>query len=252
MPSKGAQVGEESIAKDHISDPVGKVALSPTAVSQAATGKANTATVPAEAGSGHSPSQPSDGAVAALEATRAAISADEKHVNETRVVVCGNVDAGKSTLLGVLTKGGLDDGRGKMRANVFRHKHEIESGRTSSVGTELMGFDENDHCVNYDLRKAEWHELMQRSKRAVVFYDLAGHEKYCQWLLMRRPLLPFPAHTHKTMCNTVQTMFNTALFFRSPLHMHKPSAIAPDRSIARSNPQTPSETVCFRNGPHHI
>lgn len=45
------------------------------------------------------------------------------------------VDAGKSTLLGVLTKGTLDDGRGRTRVNLFRHKHEIESGRTSSVGT---------------------------------------------------------------------------------------------------------------------
>lgn len=44
------------------------------------------------------------------------------------------VDAGKSTMLGVLTKNTLDDGRGRTRVNLFRHKHEIESGRTSSVG----------------------------------------------------------------------------------------------------------------------
>lgn len=44
------------------------------------------------------------------------------------------VDAGKSTMLGVLTKNILDDGRGRTRVNLFRHKHEIESGRTSSVG----------------------------------------------------------------------------------------------------------------------
>lgn len=60
---------------------------------------------------------------------------------ETRIAVVGNVDAGKSTLLGVLTKGALDDGRGRARVNLFRHKHEIESGRTSSVGMEIMGFD---------------------------------------------------------------------------------------------------------------
>ena len=30
--------------------------------------------------------------------------------------VIGNVDSGKSTLVGVLTKGGLDDGRGLARA----------------------------------------------------------------------------------------------------------------------------------------
>lgn len=59
-------------------------------------------------------------------------------VIETRIAVVGNVDAGKSTMLGVLVKGGLDDGRGKARVNLFRHKHEIESGRTSSVGMEIM------------------------------------------------------------------------------------------------------------------
>jgi GTPase len=65
------------------------------------------------------------------------------NVIETRIAVVGNVDAGKSTMLGVLVKGGLDDGRGKARVNLFRHKHEIESGRTSSVGMEIMGLD---HC----------------------------------------------------------------------------------------------------------
>lgn len=59
---------------------------------------------------------------------------------DLRVAVVGNVDAGKSTLLGVLTHGMLDDGRGGARTSIFRHKHEIESGRTSSIGNEIMGF----------------------------------------------------------------------------------------------------------------
>lgn len=50
------------------------------------------------------------------------------------MAVTGNVDAGKSTLLGVLTHGVLDDGRGVARQKLFRHKHELETGRTSSVG----------------------------------------------------------------------------------------------------------------------
>lgn len=54
----------------------------------------------------------------------------------------GNVDAGKSTLLGVLTHGELDNGRGFARQKLFRHKHEIESGRTSSVGNDILGFDQ--------------------------------------------------------------------------------------------------------------
>lgn len=60
---------------------------------------------------------------------------------EIRVAVVGNVDAGKSTLLGVLTHGELDNGRGHARQKLFRHKHEMESGRTSSVGNDILGFD---------------------------------------------------------------------------------------------------------------
>lgn len=33
--------------------------------------------------------------------------------------------------------GALDDGRGRARIGLFRHKHEIETGRTSSVGMEV-------------------------------------------------------------------------------------------------------------------
>lgn len=57
-----------------------------------------------------------------------------------RLAVLGNVDAGKSTLLGVLTQGELDNGRGQARLNLFRHLHEIQSGRTSSISHEILGF----------------------------------------------------------------------------------------------------------------
>lgn len=63
---------------------------------------------------------------------------DETDFMEIRVAVVGNVDAGKSTLLGVLTHGELDNGRGYSRQRLFRHKHEMESGRTSSVGNDIL------------------------------------------------------------------------------------------------------------------
>jgi GTPase len=101
-------------------------------------------------------------------------------VIETRIAVVGNVDAGKSTMLGVLVKGGLDDGRGKARVNLFRHKHEIESGRTSSVGMEIMGFDTMGKVVAADVpgRKLSWEEIGKRSAKVITFTDLAGHERY--------------------------------------------------------------------------
>jgi GTPase len=101
-------------------------------------------------------------------------------VTETRIAVVGNVDAGKSTMLGVLVKGNLDDGRGKARVNLFRHKHEIESGRTSSVGMEIMGFDTHGDIVasNVPGRKLSWEEIGNRSAKVIGFTDLAGHERY--------------------------------------------------------------------------
>uniref|UniRef100_A0A915L0X3 GTP-binding protein 1 n=1 Tax=Romanomermis culicivorax TaxID=13658 RepID=A0A915L0X3_ROMCU len=74
--------------------------------------------------------------------------ATPKDFIEIRVAVVGNVDAGKSTLLGVLTHGELDNGRGQARLKLFRHKHEIESGRTSSVGNDILGFDSKGNIVN--------------------------------------------------------------------------------------------------------
>ncbi len=103
-----------------------------------------------------------------------------EEVIETRIAVVGNVDAGKSTMLGVLVKGNLDDGRGKARVNLFRHKHEIESGRTSSVGMEIMGFDTHGDIVasNVPGRKLTWGEIGTRSAKVISFTDLAGHERY--------------------------------------------------------------------------
>ncbi|KAK0388353.1 hypothetical protein NLU13_4598 [Sarocladium strictum] len=101
-------------------------------------------------------------------------------VIETRIAVVGNVDAGKSSMLGVLVKGDLDDGRGKARVNLFRHKHEIETGRTSSVGMEIMGFDSVGSVITSDTpgRKLSWEEIGKRSAKVITFTDLAGHEKY--------------------------------------------------------------------------
>ena len=50
-----------------------------------------------------------------------------------KISVVGNVDSGKSTLVGVLTKGEKDDGRGGARLKVFNYIHEQKTGRTTSV-----------------------------------------------------------------------------------------------------------------------
>lgn len=74
---------------------------------------------------------------------------DDQNNIEIRVAVLGNADAGKSTLLGVLTQGSLDNGRGRARLNMFRHLHEIQSGRTSSISHEILGFNSQVRPLTY-------------------------------------------------------------------------------------------------------
>ncbi|ETN81967.1 elongation factor Tu GTP binding domain protein, partial [Necator americanus] len=100
---------------------------------------------------------------------------------EVRVAVVGNVDAGKSTLLGVLTHSALDDGRGLARTKLFRHKHEFESGRTSSVGNDILGFDVHGEVVNKPdphNNNLDWVQISRDCSKLITFIDLAGHEKY--------------------------------------------------------------------------
>ncbi|KAI9101328.1 P-loop containing nucleoside triphosphate hydrolase protein [Phlyctochytrium arcticum] len=100
---------------------------------------------------------------------------------ELRICVVGNVDAGKSTLIGVLTKDVLDDGRGKARINLFRNKHEIESGRTSSVGLEILGFGSKGETITpaqLGKSKLNWDDICHVAPKLLSFIDLAGHEKY--------------------------------------------------------------------------
>lgn len=102
---------------------------------------------------------------------------DDQEFIDLRLAVLGNVDAGKSTLLGVLTQGELDNGRGCARLNLFRHLHEIQSGRTSSISYDILGFDCKGQVVNYaECRTIE--EICEKSSKLITLIDLAGHHKY--------------------------------------------------------------------------
>lgn len=102
---------------------------------------------------------------------------DDQQFLDVRLAVVGPMDAGKSTLLGVLTQGELDNGRGRARLNLFRHLHEIQSGRTSSIGHEILGFDSNGEVVDYS-RCVSAEEICERASKLITFIDLAGHQKY--------------------------------------------------------------------------
>lgn len=102
-------------------------------------------------------------------------------IHETRLAVIGNVDSGKSTLVGCLTKNVKDDGRGYARKFVFNFPHETESGRTSSIAQELIGFKNNELVEAGRLtekKNISWKEIVNNSDKLISLIDLCGHEKY--------------------------------------------------------------------------
>ncbi|QRW03853.1 Elongation factor Tu GTP binding domain [Ceratobasidium sp. AG-Ba] len=154
---------------------------------------------------------------------------------EVRCAVVGNVDSGKSTTLGVLTRGGLDDGRGRARVALFRHKHEIETGRTSSVGMEILGFSADGQPIlaNFQLNTTEaqsgvdktafasaaarrekmtWDQISERSAKIVSFIDLAGHERYLKTTL-------YGMTSHSPDCVMLMVGANAGLIGMSKEHL---------------------------------
>jgi GTPase len=74
------------------------------------------------------------------------------------ITTAGSVDSGKSTFIGVLTSGNLDNGNGSARTCVAKHPHELQSGKTSDITMK--------------------HYKVSSKTRTITFIDLCGHEKY--------------------------------------------------------------------------
>jgi GTPase len=111
---------------------------------------------------------------------------DNKIKEECTIAVCGPVDAGKSSLIGVLTYGELDDGRGYTRNKVLIHPHERETGRTSHITyNPLVYYKKDDNTVSLYAPKDDkiLKDIKIRTKttwdtKVTSFLDLAGHAKY--------------------------------------------------------------------------
>ncbi|CAJ2501118.1 Uu.00g039710.m01.CDS01 [Anthostomella pinea] len=99
---------------------------------------------------------------------------------QIRFVLTGPTTSGKTTILGTLSNGTLDNGRGLSRINLLKHRHEVASGRTSSIAQELIGYQGNTIC-NYSVDNInEWPDIHDRAEpgRLVFILDSAGHTRY--------------------------------------------------------------------------
>lgn len=106
----------------------------------------------------------------------------EGHVSYQDIKICvfGTVDAGKSTTVGCLITGQLDDGAGSARMNVLTHKHELERGQTSYASHRIMGFDEFGNYINATERYRRYNprQLIKDASKIITLDDLAGHRQY--------------------------------------------------------------------------
>ena len=124
----------------------------------------------------------------------------ESQTEQLRVTIIGATAAGKSSLLGTLSTSTLDNGRGKSRLSLLKHHHEVQSGRTSSVAQELLGYkkehdDQDVVVVNYGLGNVStWIDIHHHAAggRLVLCTDSAGHPRYRRTLV--RSLVAWAPH----------------------------------------------------------
>lgn len=62
----------------------------------------------------------------------------EANQRDTSVIFVGGAGVGKSTLIGALLGQDRDDGRGSLRVKTLKHRHELLTGRTSSISVHSM------------------------------------------------------------------------------------------------------------------
>lgn len=99
-------------------------------------------------------------------------------------VVIGCMDAGKSTLIACLTNGGdgeplLDNGQGSARTNILKHKHEIETGHTSTVTKHFLGYQADGQVLNYSgLSTMTPAEIGMVASQRVNLIDMGGQGKF--------------------------------------------------------------------------
>ncbi|KAF4445079.1 hypothetical protein F53441_11003 [Fusarium austroafricanum] len=113
---------------------------------------------------------------------------------QLRVTFTGPTTSGKSSLLGTLSTGTLDNGRGNSRLSLLKHRHEMVTGVTSSIAQELIGY-KDQSILNYSHGNIEsWVDIHDCSEggRLVFVSDSAGHPRYRRTVL--RGLMNWAPH----------------------------------------------------------
>ena len=106
----------------------------------------------------------------------------EKNIEKEHLIVgtAGHVDHGKSTLVGTLISGILDDGRGKTRLFLDTQKHEIERGLSADLSYAVYGFKSDGRVIRLrnPMNKKEKAKIVEEADKLISFVDTVGHEPW--------------------------------------------------------------------------
>ena len=127
----------------------------------------------------------------------------DQHKHEVRVAFIGGGQSGKSTLLAALATGTLDNGQGSARTLVMRHMHEVESGATSSISQQVIGFRDDDgallNAADATFGTSSAADIVDGADRIVTLLDLCGQARY-----LKTTLYGLTAHTPDVALLTVR------------------------------------------------
>lgn len=142
---------------------------------------------------------PSEGDASGATEKKSVSEDDHSSTEQIRVSITGPSTAGKSSLLGTLTSSSLDNGRGKSRLSLLKHRHEISSGITSSVAQELIGYAGDSSgsvdVINYASGNvAAWDDIhaVSTGGRLAFVSDLPGSVRFSKSML--RGLISWAPH----------------------------------------------------------
>lgn len=143
---------------------------------------------------------PSEGDASGATEKKSVSEDNHSSTEQIRVSITGPSTAGKSSLLGTLTSSLLDNGRGKSRLSLLKHRHEISSGVTSSVAQELIGYTAGDSSgpvdvINYASGNvAAWDDIhaVSTGGRLAFVSDLPGSVRFSKSML--RGLISWAPH----------------------------------------------------------
>lgn len=102
---------------------------------------------------------------------------------EFHIGFLGPSASGKSTLIGVLSHGFLDNGNGSARSSVLRFDHEKKIGTTSSIKQEFIGYKGGQRLDQKANPIGSRYNLVKNSDRLITLVDLPGSIDYLKTIL---------------------------------------------------------------------